>query len=145
MVTRIALGGWIDRADLYRVCAFATLVYVGVLLGTGGLTSARMWILGCALGLGHGVFLPAFSAMNLQRANERDRGKILAVVSGGFNVGLALGTLGLGRFAAGFGYAPVFDLAAVCILSALGLFLAFPGMARWSPSAGPPETETPSR
>ena len=135
MATRITLGAWIDRTDLHRTCTLATLVYIAVLFGTSELTGTRMLWLGVLLGFGHGIFLPAFSALNLQRASERDRGKIVAVVSGGFNVGLAVGTLGLGHYASLYGYAPVFGLAAACMLVAFFLLLVFRGAARWSPTS----------
>ena len=49
------------------------------------------------------------------------RGKVTALFNGAFNVGFSFGSLGLGYVALGLGYGPVFGLAGVCSLAALGL------------------------
>jgi len=48
------------------------------------------------------------------------RGKVTALFNGSFNVGFSFGSFGLGYVAFAFGYAPVFALAGVCSLAALG-------------------------
>lgn len=133
---RVALGPWMDRLDRHRVCTLSAALYVGVLLATPGVTSARLPLLGAVLGLAHGIFIPCFNAMNLQRAGERERGKVMAVVSGSFNLGLAAGTYLLGLLAAAAGYAASFRAAAAGAGVALLLLLLFRGSARWSAAAG---------
>jgi predicted MFS family arabinose efflux permease len=132
MIARVLLGAWIDRSNRHGICSATALGYVVTLLAARGVTPGTLVPLGALLGLSHGLFLPAFNAMNLQQAGERDRSRIVALVSGSFNVGLAAGMYLLGLAAARWGYAVCFDVAAAGMLLALGLLLAFRGAARWS-------------
>jgi predicted MFS family arabinose efflux permease len=129
---RVLLGSWMDRLDRHTACTLSAAVYVAVLLATPGVTKARLPLLGAALGLAHGIFVPSFNAMNLQRAGEGERGKVMAVVSGSFNTGLAAGTYLLGWLAAAAGYAATFLAAAAGAALALLLLLLFRGSDRWS-------------
>jgi predicted MFS family arabinose efflux permease len=136
LLARVLLGSWMDRSDRHLQCAGAVATYALVLLATPGLTAARLPLLGAAFGFAHGIFMPNFSAMNLQGAAAGERGKIVAAISGGFNVGLGGGTFALGLVASAAGYASSFRVAAGAAAAALLLLLLVRGPARWSAGTG---------
>jgi MFS family permease len=134
MAARVLLGAWIDRSNRHAICTVAAAGYVLALVGARDIAPGYLVPLGALIGLAHGLFLPAFNAMNLQHAGERERGKVVALVSGSFNVGLAAGMYLLGLAAARWGYAICFDLAAGGMALAFALLLAFRGVGHWSAS-----------
>jgi predicted MFS family arabinose efflux permease len=136
LLARLLLGSWMDRSDRHLQCAGAVAAYALVLLATPGLSAARLPVLGAVFGFAHGLFMPNFSAMNLQGAGEGERGKIVAAISGGFNVGLGGGTFALGVVASAAGYALSFRVAAAAAAAALLLLLFVRGPARWSAGTG---------
>jgi MFS family permease len=136
LAARVGLGPWMDRADRRLQCAAAVAVYALVLLASPDLSSARLPVLGAAFGFAHGVFMPSFSAMSLQGAGAGERGKIVAAISGAFNVGLGGGTFALGVVASAAGYPLAFRVAAAAPAAALLLLLLVRGAARWSAGTG---------
>ncbi len=136
VAVRLVLGAWIDRADRHRVAALTSTAYVALLLGALLLSTPAMVVFGILLGLAHGLFMPAFHAMNLTGAGPQERGKVVAVLSGSLNMGVGMGTAGLGLLAGQIGYAGIFPVAALlATISPLLLWLR-PGAERWS-AAGP--------
>jgi len=82
------------------------------------------------LGLAHGVLYPALNAVALAQAGPRERGRVMALYQGAFQLGGTVGPVLLGQLAARTGYAPVFLTASAC------LALAF-GVLAWRSSGGP--------
>jgi MFS family permease len=133
VLVRVVLGGWIDRVDRHRVAAISALAYVVMLAAVSSALSApRLVLFGAALGLGHGLFVPAFNAMNLQGVKPAERGKIIAVLSGSLNAGVGLATATLGQAAGIFGYAAIFPMAATLAAVTPLLLWLYRGADRWS-------------
>jgi MFS family permease len=120
---RVFAGPWMDRADRRGQCACAVAGYAGVLLAIPDLTPARLPLLGAVFGFAHGIFMPSFSAMSLEGSGERERGRLVAAISGAFNVGIGGGTWVLGLVAGAAGYAATFPAAAACAGAAILLLL----------------------
>ena len=119
-IVRGPFGSLADRAGRLRVTRFALGIYA--VAGFTMLALARVGLVwtGAALGVAHGLFYPALNAVALEGAAPDVRGKVTALFNGSFNVGFSFGSFGLGYVAFAFGYMPVFALAGVCSLAALG-------------------------
>jgi MFS family permease len=133
---RVLLGGFMDRGNRYVICLVSLTSYAVLLLVTRDVTGTTLPLLGGLLGVVHGFFMPSFLALSLSGAGEAERGRIVALLSGSFNVGFGFGTLGVGAVAAAHGYGAGFVAAAVVVAVAASVMLARPGAARWS--ATPP-------
>ena len=129
---RVLLGGFMDRANRYLICLFSLASYAVLLLATRDVTGATLPLLGGLLGFVHGFFMPSFLALNLAGAGDAERGRIVALLSGSFNVGFGFGTLGVGAVAAAHGYGAGFVTAAAVAAIAASLMLARRGAARWA-------------
>ena len=132
MVVRVGLGSWMDRSDRHWLCVAATAGYALVLLLSGGVTASTLPWLGALMGVAHGLYYPSFQAMNLQGVSPRERGRVLALLSGSLNLGHGGGTLAIGGLAAAVGYATSFVVAAGGAALACGILLARRGASRWS-------------
>ena len=106
-------------------------------LRPGGLA----WI-GLLFGLAHGLFYPAFNALAVESTGPRERGKVMALFQGWFNVGFAGGTFALGYLAAVHGYPAVFATAGLATFAAVA-FLALSPEGRLSRSGAPPGSTAP--
>jgi MFS family permease len=125
-IVRGPFGSLADRAGRMRVTRFALAIYAVAGFAMIALSRVGLIWAGAALGVAHGLFYPALNAVALEGAASDVRGKVTALFNGSFNVGFSLGSFGLGYVALGFGYTPVFAVAGVCSLAALGLL---PGRA----------------
>ncbi|MBW2422630.1 MAG: MFS transporter [Deltaproteobacteria bacterium] len=128
---RVLLGGFMDRANRYVICLVSLACYAALLLATRDVTGTTLPLLGGLLGIVHGFFVPSFLALNLAGASDGERGRIVALLSGSFNVGFAFGTLGVGAVSAAHGYGAGFVAAAGVVAVAAGVMLVRPGAARW--------------
>lgn len=129
---RVLLGGFMDRGNRYAICVVSLAGYAVLLLATRDVTGTTLPLLGGLLGVVHGFFMPTFLALNLAGAGDAERGRIVALISGSFNVGFGFGTLGVGAVAAAYGYGESFVAAAVVAGIATAVMLARRGEARWS-------------
>jgi predicted MFS family arabinose efflux permease len=124
---RIGLGHFIDRAGRRRVAITALCLYTLVVSATAQLgSSAGLALLGAAFGVAHGFFYPALNSLVIAGVRSSERGKVMALFQGAFNVGFAAAALGFGVLAERAGYPPVFYVGGLCALSALFLLVAFP-------------------
>lgn len=123
---RVFLGGLADRAGRRRVSLAALGVYGLVVAAMGNLTPGSLAPLGLAFGAAHGLFYPAFNALALEAAGDHERGKVMALFNGSFNVGFSCATLALGFVAQAQGYPMVFHLAGLGVFAGVGLFLLSP-------------------
>jgi len=76
------------------------------------LTPERLLVFGLLLGSAHGVFLPTINALSIERTRPGERGRVLTLVSGGFQLGYMSSVLCFGSVADRSGYPAVFVLAA---------------------------------
>lgn len=74
-------------------------------------------------GLAGGILIPMVAALMADRSDPRERGRVLSLSLGGFDLGMALAGPLLGLFIAPFGYRALFRIAAG--LSLLGLAFFF--------------------
>ena len=132
MAVRVFFGGLLDRFDRYLATVVSVGGYTLLLVLVPSVENAWLVPLGAVFGVVHGAFFPAFNAMGLQGAGAGERGKIVAIVNGAFNIGFAAGNFGLGYAAAAWGYPAVFGIAAAGMGAAFGLLLAVRGSARWT-------------
>jgi len=121
---RAGLGHFIDRAGRRRV-AIAALAFYAVVVAAmaelGGGTGLAL--LGMGLGVAHGFCYPALNSMAIGGTPSGERGKVMALFQGAFNVGFSGAALGFGWLADAIGYPPVFVVGSLCALVALGLLL----------------------
>ena len=128
IVARVAAGSSIDRIGRYRVAVACLALYAGVVAAMAALEQLGLALLGAVFGLAHGLFFPACNALALEGAAPRERGKVMAIFIGAFNLGFALGPLGLGRVADAVGFPPVFLIAGAGTALALVLLASSPAV-----------------
>lgn len=116
---RLVLGHAGDRYGRIRV-ALAMLVLYGV--GTSALLAVErvgLIPIGLVFGLAHGLFYPTYNASVVDGAPPSERGRIVALFQGWFNVGMAGGSLAFGWLAEWA------SLDSVFVAAAAGIVLAF--------------------
>ena len=109
---RIGIGSAIDRMGRQRVAVTCLILYIAVVAGMAELDSIGLAPLGAVFGVAHGLFFPACNAMAIERMAPSERGRGMTLVIGAFNLGFALGPLGLGFVAKAAGYPTAFACAA---------------------------------
>lgn len=97
------------RRAVFAPLALVWLPAIGLLLS------------GALLGLAHGLFYPAFNAVAVDLAGDRERGKAMAAYNAAFNLGFAGGSYLLGYLAILAGYPAIFFMTTV--VCALGYLL----------------------
>ena len=142
IVARVALGPFIDGIGRHRASIGSLLLYAVAVTAMIGLRPGGLAWIGLLFGLAHGLFYPAFNALALERSGPRERGKVMALFQGWFNVGFAGGTFALGYLAAVHGYPAVFATAGLATFAAVAL-LALSPEGRLSRSAAPPGSTAP--
>jgi len=120
-IVRGPFGSLADRAGRMRVTRFSLAIYAVAAFAMIALSRIGLVWTGALLGVAHGLFYPALNAVALEGAGSNVRGKVTALFNGSFNVGFSFGSLALGYIALAWGYPPLFALAGVCSLAALGL------------------------
>ncbi len=126
VAVRLCLGGLADRLGRYRVALGSFIVYGAVIFAMAYLEPGRLVALGIVFGLAHGLFYPAFNALAVEAAADNERGKVMALFNGSFNLGFTLAVLSLGFWADRFGYPSVFYLAAAATGLGVLVLLRFP-------------------
>lgn len=118
ILVRVVFGHVPDRAGRHRVALFALLLYTAVVLAMADLRPAMLEVYGAVFGLAHGLFFPAINAMAVTACAPHERGRMMAIFTGSFSLGLWAGPTLLGIVAARAGYPAVFVLAAAGTLTA---------------------------
>jgi len=126
VAVRLGLGGAADRFGRERVSVASLAVYAAVVLAMSALRPGALEPLGALFGLAHGLFYPAFNALAVEAAGAHERGKVMALYNGAFNVGNSGATVALGLVAARLGYPAVFLLAGLGVLLGLALLALSP-------------------
>jgi MFS family permease len=128
---RLGFGSLPDRLGRDRVSVLALVAYGFAVLA---MASLRPWLLepiGAFFGLAHGLFYPAFNALAVETAGPHERGKVMAIFNGAFNLGNSGATLLLGFLAAAAGYPAVFIVAAAGVFVAVGVLIRSPEGRYW--------------
>lgn len=118
MVQRTLLGSLPDRLGHRRATGVALLGYGCFMVAVILLDTE--WVPWLALGVGvaHGLGYPAIGALAVGLGEDAARGRITTWITGGFNLGWALSTAGLGRLEPELGYAGLVGLGGLCLLIA---------------------------
>ena len=120
---RLALGPFIDRMGLRRVSVISILLYAFMMFAMTWLPEIGLIVLGFGIGCAHGVFSPAYTALVLEGCPRGERGRRLAMIQAGMNIGIGFAGFALGWVAVEFGYPPIFQIASAGLLVA-GLLIA---------------------
>jgi MFS family permease len=128
IVIRVVFGGIPARLGSYRVARGALALYAMVVLGLGFAGPHALEPLGALFGIAHGLFYPAMNAIAVTAVRAHERGRMVAVFTGAFALGLAAGSTLLGHVAVFGGYPSVFVIAAGGVATALAVLLASPAL-----------------
>ena len=112
ILVRIGFGHVPDRFGRHRVALAALVLYAAVVLAMAAMRPGLLEVFGAVFGLAHGIFYPAINALALVGSPVHERGRIVAIFTGSFSLGLWAGPTGLGIVAAHFGYPATFVVAA---------------------------------
>jgi MFS family permease len=116
------LCGWLpDRYGRRRVAIAALVPYVAVVAYVAVAGPTSLVGIGAVFGVAHGVFFPSLNALAIQCTRPLERGRLLTVFAGTFNLGAWGGAAALGPVAEHLGYSAVFSIGAA---SAFGALLA---------------------
>lgn len=128
LLVRLGFGGLIDRTGHRRSATYAVFGYAATVGAMYLLTPDRLSLFGALFGLAHGLFIPAFTAFVVNEVASYERGKLLTLFNGAFNLGNSL-AFGLGMAAERFGYRNVFAITGVIVLAAPIALLGWPERA----------------
>ncbi len=116
LVTRLALGGLVDRVGARRVSAVAMTAYASAPIALFVLGPTRLAVVGAILGACHGVLFPAVMALAVEESEASARGTAMTFVHGAFNLGSIGAGVVLGRAADHFGFGPALVCASIATL-----------------------------
>jgi predicted MFS family arabinose efflux permease len=137
VAVRLGFGGLADRLGRRPVSLGSLAAYGTVVLAMAWLRPAWLEPLGFFFGASHGLFYPAYNALADEEAGPGERGKVMALFNGAFNLGNSGATLGLGFVAESLGYPAVFWIAAAGVYVAYLVLRASPE-GRRAPAAASP-------
>ncbi len=111
MTTRLGLGSLPDRLGRRRVALGSFIFYACIVLAMTQITPARLLALGFLFGCAHGFFYPALNALCVEQTLPAQRGRVMTLVNGSFQLGNMSSVLAFGWVAERYGYPTVFVLA----------------------------------
>lgn len=114
---RVFGGTLIDRLDRKKLSLGASALYAASVLATALLQPGWLFVLGFILGLAHGTLWPVLTALTVEGSTSKTRSALLTYISGSFNVGVIMSTLGFGMIAHLLGYRSVIALAGLLAVS----------------------------
>jgi MFS family permease len=126
IAVRVLLGGAADRLGRHRVSVASLAVYACSVLAMAWLRPWLLEPLGLVFGAAHGLFYPALNALAVEAAAPDERGKVMALFNGGFNLGNSSAVLALGFVAERAGYPAVFWIAGAGVVVALTVLVLSP-------------------
>lgn len=118
IAVRLFLGRLADRVGRAPVARWSLLLYAAVVSAMAWLEPWLLAPLGALFGAAHGLFYPAASAMAVESSPPHERGRMVAMFNGSFNLGTAAANLGLGMLAERAGFPAVFLLMGGAVLGA---------------------------
>jgi MFS family permease len=119
VVVRVGFGELIDRIGRRRVALVCLCSYVVILAAMTRLRPGTLPFFGGAMGLTHGLYYPAFNALAAEGAAPNERGKMMGLFQGSWQIGFSLAQVGLGALAQRAGYPATFVAGSACALAAL--------------------------
>ncbi len=122
--------GWLpDRYGRRRVAVLALVPYALVVSYVALEGPTSLVAIGGVFGFAHGVFFPALNALAIESTLVAERGRLMTVFAGTFNLGAWGGAAVLGPIVEAAGYGPVFAIGALSAVSALVLLARTRGFA----------------
>jgi len=144
VVVRVGFGEWIDRVGRRRVTLSCLCSYVAILAAMTQLRPGTLPLFGAAMGLTHGLFYPAFNAVAAEGAAPNERGKMMGLFQGSWQIGFSLAQVALGALAEVAGYPAAFLAASACAgASLLTLWTSSLGRDRQEVRGGSAASGTP--
>lgn len=125
---RLFFGSLPDRCGRHRVAVASLSVYALVVLGMAAAGPGGIEILGAVFGLAHGLFFPSLNALVVTAVRPDERGRIMAIFTGSYSLGVWAGTTALGEVAEQAGYPTAFTLAALGTAGAVGILATSRGL-----------------
>jgi predicted MFS family arabinose efflux permease len=122
--SRVGTGNAVDRIGRPVVAVASLALYALVVLAMQGLRPGWLEPIGAALGLAHGFFFPAYSALVVERARPEERGKLMALSNAAFSGGFAVTGVVLGGIAERDGYPHAYLLAGLVTTAGVVLLIA---------------------
>jgi MFS family permease len=119
---RFFFGHVPDRYGRHRVGSVALIAYALSVLMLALPVAGWLEVVGLAFGLAHGLVYPALNAIAVTGVAPHERGRIMAIFTGSFNLGFWAGATGFGMLAKVAGYEFVFIATGAAGLVAAALF-----------------------
>ena len=119
ILVRVVFGSVPARLGSYRVARASLWLYALVVFAMALVGPALLEMLGALFGVAHGLFYPAVNAIAVTAVRRHERGRMMAIFTGAFSLGLFVGTTLLGPLAEVAGYPAVFVVAAGGTLAAV--------------------------
>ncbi|HKQ68509.1 MAG TPA: MFS transporter [Polyangiaceae bacterium] len=124
LFSRLGMGRLPDRVGYHRISVGSLGLYGAVVLSMQWLEPGWLEPIGAVFGLAHGLFFPAFSALTVEGTSEAERGKIMSLSNGGFNLGFALSGVVFGPIAERSGFPTVFLVAGLATFGGVAFLLS---------------------
>jgi MFS family permease len=113
-------AGWLpDRYGRRRVAVAAMVPYALVVAWVAFEGPTSLVAIGAVFGFAHGVFFPALNALAIEHTRLSERGRLMTVFAGTFNLGAWGGAAVLGPVVESAGYGAVFGIGAAAAVAAL--------------------------
>lgn len=119
VVVRVFFGWAADRLGRRAAATAALVLYVVVVAYVALFGATSLYGIGAVFGVAHGVFYPSLSALALEHTRVDQRGRLMTLFAGAFNLGAWGGAAALGLIAEGAGYGAVFSVGALSAAGAL--------------------------
>jgi MFS family permease len=132
---RVFAGRLPDRYGRKRVAVAALVPYVLATAWVAVAGPTSLLGIGAVFGLAHGVFFPSMNALAIEHTRPSERGRLLTIFAGAFNLGAWGGAAALGPVVEKAGYGSVFGIGALSAAAALLLLASTPGPVRASQAA----------
>jgi MFS family permease len=130
------LFGWLpDRYGRRPVAVLALVPYALVVAYVAFAGPTSLVAIGAVFGFAHGVFFPALNALAIESTLVAERGRLMTIFAGTFNLGAWGGAAVLGPIVEKAGYGPVFAIGAGAAVSALAVLARSRGFALPEPPA----------
>ncbi|HXC51873.1 MAG TPA: MFS transporter [Candidatus Limnocylindrales bacterium] len=123
-------AGWVpDRYGRRRVAVAALVPYVLIVAYVACFGPTSLVAIGAVFGFAHGVLFPALNALAIEHTVTAERGRLMTVFAGTFNLGAWGGAAALGPVAEAAGFSAVFAIGAVSATAAFVVLARTTGFA----------------